>query len=36
MRILRSVLIFLSLLLLLVGIGVRVLGDTEPDMYTQK
>ncbi len=34
MRILRGILIFLSLLLLLVGIGVRVLGDTEPDIYT--
>jgi hypothetical protein len=34
MRILRGLLIFLSLLLLLVGIGIRVLGDNEPDIYT--
>ena len=34
MRILRGLLIFLSLLLLLVGIGVRVLVDNEPDGYT--
>ena len=34
MRILRGILIFLSLLLLLVGIGVRVLVDNEPDIYT--
>lgn len=36
MRILRGLLIFLSLLLLLVGIGVRVLVDNEPVMYTLK
>ena len=34
MRILRGILIFLSLLLLLVGIGIRVLVDNEPDIYT--
>ena len=34
MRILRGLLIFLSLLLLLVGIGIRVLVDSEPDIYT--
>ena len=34
MRILRGLLIFLSLLLLLVGIGIRVLVDNEPDIYT--
>ena len=34
MRILRGLLIFLSLLLLLVGIGLRVLVDNEPDIYT--
>ena len=34
MRILRGLLIFLSLLLLLVGIGVRSLVDSEPDIYT--
>ena len=33
MRILRGILIFLSLLLLLVGIGIRVLVDSEPDIY---
>ena len=32
MRILRGILIFLSLLLLLVGIGIRVLVDNEPDI----
>lgn len=36
MRILRGILIFLSLLLLLVGIGIRVLVDNEPVMYTPK
>ena len=34
MRILRDLLIFLSLLLLLAGIGIRVLVDNEPDIYT--
>lgn len=34
MRILKAFLIFLALLLLLVGIGVRVLADNEPDIYT--
>ena len=33
MRILRGILIFLSLLLLLVGIGIRSLVDSEPDIY---
>ena len=36
MRILRGLLIFLSLLLLLVGIGILVLVDNEPVMYTLK
>ena len=34
MRILKAFLVFLALLLLLVGIGVRVLVDNEPDIYT--
>ena len=34
MRILKAFLVFLSLLLLLVGIGIRVLVDNEPDIYT--
>ena len=34
MRILRDLLIFLSLLLLLAGIGIWVLVDNEPDIYT--
>ena len=34
MRILKAFLIFLALLLLLVGIGIRVLVDNEPDIYT--
>ena len=34
MRILKAFLIFLSLLLLLVGIGIRVLVDNESDIYT--
>lgn len=34
MRILCGILIFLSLLLLLVGIGIRSLVDSEPDIYT--
>ena len=34
MRILKAFLVFLSLLLLLVGIGIRVLVDSEPDIYT--
>ena len=34
MRILKAFLAFLALLLLLVGIGVRVLADNEPDIYT--
>lgn len=34
MRILKAFLVFLSLLLLLVGIGIRVLVDSEPNIYT--
>lgn len=34
MRILKAFLVFLALLLLLVGIGIRVLVDNEPDIYT--
>ena len=34
MRILKAFLIFLSLLLLLVGIGIQVLVDNEPEIYT--
>ncbi|MBP3650825.1 MAG: hypothetical protein J6K73_13710 [Clostridia bacterium] len=34
MRILKAFLVFLALLLLLVGIGIRVLVDSEPDIYT--